>query len=267
MKTVNLANTEPVYVRKGRKFLKSFTKGRYLFIAFLTLLLINIFLASCEDDSMEIYGDYAVIERTDPTCVLKTDQGAVLLPSNLRISSGYLEDNDRVIVSFTVLEEAKEADDYDYCVEVIDIYKILTKDVIPYSINISDSLGTDPVELDEPWIKNGYITLDFFFAGGQPGLKHMVNLTQYPEKTEDDRILLEFRHNAFQDNYSYKYHGIVAFPTSSIQTSVSDSVRLRIKYTDFDKEKYYDLTWYKTQAPKNILHSMGRNTYETGNFR
>lgn len=267
MKTVNLTSTEKIYVRKNRKFFKSFAKGRYLFIAFLALLLINIFLSSCEDDSVDIYGDYAVINRTDSTCTLETDQGAVLLPSNLRISSSYLKDKDRVIVSFTILDEAKEADDYDYYVEVVDIYKILTKDIIPYSVNISDSLGTDPVELNEPWIKNGYITLDFFFAGGQPGLKHMVNLTQYPEKTEDDRILLEFRHNAFQDSYSYKYHGIVAFPTSSIQTNASDSVQLRIKYSDFDKEKYYDLTWYKTQNPKKILHSRTKNTYETGDFR
>ena len=50
MKTASIMKTEQVAANKNKSFFKGFTKAKYLFIAFFTLLLLNILLSSCDDD-------------------------------------------------------------------------------------------------------------------------------------------------------------------------------------------------------------------------
>lgn len=272
MKTAGIIKAEQVSVDKNKSFFKGLTKARYLFIAFFSLLLLNILLSSCDDDGYslnDLYGDYGVVNKEGNSYTINTDLGAVLFPSASNVSPDYLKDKDRVIVTFSILGDADTSSMYDYYVKVVDVYKILTKDVIPFSASISDSLGNDPIILDKAWIRHNYLTLDFVFGGGLPGLKHMVNLAQHPQKTEDGRILLEFRHNAFRDVSNYAYRGVVAFPVSSIQTEAQDSVQLRIKYRENGRNKQYDLTWYKDE-PQNSgdkLYSITGKRYQSESLK
>lgn len=246
MKTIHFHTSEHLPVKRF-PLTKRFAKKRYLFLSFIFILILNILFSSCNDDGYSLndfYGDYGVVHKTSDTYTIRTDHGAVLYPAASNVPSCYLQNNDRILVNFTILGDADTTSPYDYYVKVNDVYKILTKNIVEYTPVISDSLGHDPVYLNDLWINNGFITFDFHFGGGQPGIKHMVNLTRHPLPTTDNRILLEFRHNAFNDAYTYNYRGLVAFPLYPIEQAAQDSVRLRILYTGYEKEEAIDLTWY-----------------------
>lgn len=271
METASMTKQSPG-VRKGRIFFKETTKMRYLFFAFLGLLILNILLSSCDDDGYslgDLYGDYGVVDKSGGAYTVKTDRGAVLYPVVSDIFSRYLKDKDRIIVYYTILDDADTNRYYDYYVKVRDVYKILTKEILPYRVSISDSLGNDPVEMKKIWIANDFLTLDFDFAGGRPGWQHMVNLARHPQETEDGRIILEFRHNAFEDNYNYRYRGLVSFPVSSLRETAADSVRLQIRYRDFESDKSYNLTWRinRSQTEPENLSFPATDTYRRGDFR
>ena len=147
MKTAGMIKAEQISVNRNKSFFKGLTKARYLFIAFFSLLLLNILLSSCDDDGYslnDLYGDYGVVNKEGNSYTINTDLGAVLFPSASNVSPDYLEDKDRIIVTFSILGDADTSSAYDYYVKVVDVYKILTKDVIPFSASISDSLGNDP---------------------------------------------------------------------------------------------------------------------------
>ena len=80
----------------------------------------------------------------------------------------------------------------------------------------------DPIELPEYWIANDFITFRFFYAGGAK--EHMVNLTKHEELTADEKILLEFRHNAYGDPENKSLYGYVSFPLKEVFNEVTDSV-------------------------------------------
>lgn len=259
-------------VHWGKFFLKEMTKTRYLFFAFLCLLILNILLSSCNDEGYslgDVYGDYGVVDKSGSPYTVKTDRGTVLFPAVSGIPSAYLKDKDRLIVYYTILDDADTNRYYDYYVKIVNVYKILTKDILPYTVSISDSLGNDPVEMRKIWIANDFLTFDFDFAGGRPGEQHMVNLVRYPQKSEDGRVVLEFRHNAFEDTYNCRYRGLASFPVAQIREEATDSVRLQIRYQDFESEKYYDLTWrvHQPETKRETAYLLRQDAYRTGNFR
>lgn len=222
----------------------SHKKSRYVFLLFLTLS--GFLFTSCNDKYEDLryeYSDYGIIHKNGEINTIATDRGAVVCPSVWNIPSEF-KNNDRVLIYFNLLGEADSTDQFDYYVRINEIYKILTKDIIEYNTEISDSLGNDPVQLYNLWISPEFINFDFYYGAGAPNLKHAINLARHPEKTADNRILLEFRHNAFNDPYNYKYHGIVSFRAEELLTTNADSVLLRIKYNSLNNEETIDLTWF-----------------------
>lgn len=204
-----------------------------------------LFLLSCDDDSYsyEFRLSYGVVEKPSMGhYTINLDNGKILYPSFSNISSDQLENQMRLLVDYTILEDADPSRGFDYYVRLNGAREILTKELVPYSLSVSDSLGLDPIELEEPWIANGFITFDFLYAGN--GLiKHMVNLVLLDEKTSDGRTLLEFRHNAYTDPGNYAIQGTVSFRLANTFPEATDPIPLRIRYKAFDKEAYFDLTY------------------------
>lgn len=273
MKTVHLKLSGQASPRKSLPGKKRFAKRRYLFLLFLFSLILNILFTSCDNDGYSLgdwWADYAVVHKTDNELfTLTTDQGAVLFPSASAIPSDYLNNNDRVLVNFTILGDADSTSPYDYYVKVNDVYKILTKDILDYTPSVSDSLGNDPIFLNEIRVRNGFITLDFFFGGSLGGPKHMVNMARHPLLTPDKRIVLDFRHNAFGDPHSYNYRSLVAFPINNIIDTSQDSVQLRVLYNGYEKEEKVDLTWRAKEnpMPRNVFLHQDQNLPDKNRLR
>ncbi|MDR2129674.1 MAG: hypothetical protein LBP56_00670 [Odoribacteraceae bacterium] len=214
----------------------------------------GIFFISCGDwldnDSTPYYSRYAVVNKQDAKVSFLTDGGLTLYTDSKSAAVTGLENNQRVIVDFIVREELE---DTEYKIGLYSIYKVLTKDALVLREAISDSLGRDPVEVNRVWIRHGYLNVDFTFWGGEPGLKHMVNLAVDTSATSRDAdCLVEFRHNAFKDPYVRHCRGVVAFPLKSILDHVKlpeerpdeITLKLKIKYYGLEgSEHFLPLDW------------------------
>lgn len=201
---------------------------------------------SCSNDDEYSLGKFwlevGTIEKTsDQDYKIILDKGPVLFPSISNVPARYLENKMRVYADFTILQDATPGSDIDHYVRVNDLEQLLTKQIIPYSQTISDSLGMDPIELPEYWIANDFITFRFFYAGGENA--HMVNLTIHEETTNEGKTLLEFRHNAYGDPSTQSLNSYVTFPLKETFSEVTDSVELCIKYKGFDEEKTINITY------------------------
>ena len=223
----------------------------------LTLLLActGAFLTSCdgwlENDSTPYYSRYAVVNKDGERVAFLTDGGAILHTDSRSAAVTNLENNQRVIVDFMVREEL---DEDEYKIGLYSIYKVLTKDALLLTPAISDSLGHDPVSVNKVWIRHEYLNVDFNFPGGEPGLKHMVNLAvdTTTNVTRDADCLVEFRHNAFEDPREIPCRGVVAFPVKSLLDHVTlpgdqpdeITLKLKIKYHGAGgSEHFLPLNW------------------------
>jgi hypothetical protein len=211
-------------------------------------------LASCNDwlnnDTTTYYSRYAVVSKDDAKISFLTDGGLTLHTVSRSAAVTSLVDHQRVIVDFTVKEELQEN---EYSIDLYNIYRVLTKDALLLTPRVSDSLGTDPVAINSAWIRHGYLNVDFSFRGGEPGLKHMVNLAvDTVNRPSDADYLVEFRHNAFKDPYTRVNTGVVAFPLESLldhvrlpeQTPDEITIRLKFKYHGANgSEHFLPIDW------------------------
>ena len=139
---------------------------------------------------------------------------------------------------------------YDHAVKILDLKSILTK---PVAENLNDendeTYGTDPVNITDMWIGDGYLNIIFEFNYGGNAV-HYINLI----KNESVRtpFFFEFRHNAYDDSERYRRKGIVAFDLSSIDTN-GEEVELTIQVNTFDGNKLYKVKYdSSTNKPDQV---------------
>lgn len=109
------------------------------------LFLLSFFIVSCDDKYEDLryeYSDYGIIHKNGELTTIQTDRGALVCPSVWNIPAEF-KNKDRVLIYFNLLGEADSTEQFDYYVRINEIHKILTKDLIEYSSEISDSLGYD----------------------------------------------------------------------------------------------------------------------------
>lgn len=222
-------------------------KSKNTFTLIIFLIITTLAFSSCNDDGYSLdkfWLEFGTIEKTgDNEYQIVLDKGPVLFPSVSNVPARTLENNTRVFADFTILQDATPGSDVDHYVKVNGLQELLTKPIVPYKESISDSLGMDPIELPEYWIANDFITFRFFYGGGST-ITHMVNLTQHEGETADGKVLLEFRHNAYNDPENTSRNGYVSFPLKETFGEVKDSVELQIRYKAFDQtEKTIDITY------------------------
>lgn len=222
-------------------------KLKKIFVLIVLFTTTTLALTSCGDNDDYSLGkfwvEFGTIEKTnDHDYKIVLDKGPVLFPSASNVPVQQLKNDMRVYVDFTILQDAAPGSSIDHYVKVNGIQEILSKPIVSYTPAISDSLGMDTIELPEYWIANNFITFHFFYA--REYKQHMVNLTKHEALTSDGRVLLEFRHNAFNDPGKYSTDGFVSFPLKETFSEVQDSVQLRVQYKGFDKDKTIDITYY-----------------------
>ncbi|MDR1257866.1 MAG: NigD-like protein [Tannerellaceae bacterium] len=143
----------------------------------------------------------------------------------------------RVQINYTVLGDNFQG--YDYAVKLNRIDTILTKQPAENLGEGNDAAyGNDPVEIADIWIGDGFLNI-LFKANFSGNIKHLVNLI--PDVTASDTPhRMEFRHNAFGDNSSYRHYGIVAFDLSQTPSYDKDKT-LTVRVKTFEGMKEYNL--------------------------
>lgn len=224
-----------------------------LFAVTLMLALVP-FLQSCLDDNDANYSDFTIATlkqiNDGDDYYFGLDSGRKMYPGDdSAIRHFPIKDGKRVFVWFHQLEE--QVPDYDYNIQVVAIDSILTKDIIPLTVETADSIGDDRINMLNYRVAQGYLTMEFQYYGTRnPNKKHMLNLVYDVDKElvdEEGYINLEFRHNAFDDNSGIPGEGIVSFKLDKVATEMETAKGLKIRTNSlYDNVVYKKIDLKKT---------------------
>lgn len=212
------------------------------------VLLSALVLLSCEKDDGYSLNDYwlttGTFIATSDYFYIITDDGDKLWPSASNINASDHDDGDRVIVNYTILQDAPEDSPYTYYVKVNNTSDILTKNLYTFTAETpeaeKDSIGNDPITIVDTWFTDDYINVEFEYGGGL-GI-HFVSLVKDESDltTDDGDIILELKHNDNNDPYNYKQWGIASFDLSELQVAGQESVSIYVRALDKDGNYQYN---------------------------
>jgi len=204
------------------------------------IALIAFGLNSCDDffddDDGYSLGDFWVgfgiihfNDESDTNFTVEMDNGAVLIPVT-HYHAWKLDNNDRVLINYTILGDKEITDDEEeHYVKVNSMSEVLYKGILDITPAIEDSIGNDPIHVDDIWKTRNMLTFQLGYYGNVK--THFINLVKQPgEITADDQpIQLELRHNENDDERAYSMTAFVTFDLSAIKIAGQDTVAYVVK--------------------------------------
>lgn len=221
-------------------------------IVFIILIVVAIVACNDDNDSNPRYvsvGSIVQNEGADINFLVKLDNGKILTPFSNYDNYNEVEDGDRVLVEFSIIEE-KSDDAYD--VDIYDIKNILTKGVMQLTEQNQDSIGNDPVSTSDVdiWVSENHLNIVFYYYGFNQ--THLINLVKpigEPTHDEEGRLILELRHNENNDFSEYLLSGIVSFEMDDLRISDELSLDFVVKVIGFNDEAYEYTGTYEFDNP------------------
>lgn len=240
---------------------KQFTHMKKIVFSMLALTL----LVACNphDDENQVLSDFTSIATVDnPT---QTSGFYFKLDNNdkMWITSTYFpyyspKTGQRIIANYSILSVNNDGSTYNHKVQLNDFYEVLTKGIFNITPATQDSIGNDQISIDDIWIGSDYLNVEFTYPGYNK--IHYINLVaDTAKKYTDNKIHLEFRHNANSDYATYSKWGIVSFKLKSLQANTTaDSVNLVIHSKEFGTptDKTYNLTYKFGQLGNSNVKKM-----------
>lgn len=237
------------------------TKRKLQFAALLIIILSSSF--ACDNNDGYSLNDFrisiaSVVPEAGQSYSLLLDNGKKLWPAasdiNYRPSA-----NQRVFVNYTILSD--KIDGFDHYIKVNDIWNVLTKSVIELTEQNRDSIGNDPVKMNNIWIGDHYLNTGFSF--NYNGMKpHAINLVQNKTTTiseDEDVIELEFRHNSYKSTSNSLFNGFACFDLRPFQREDKNSILIKVLVKEWDGEKEYEVTYNYNELTKDKTESVTPN--------
>ncbi|MBN1768510.1 MAG: NigD-like N-terminal domain-containing protein [Prolixibacteraceae bacterium] len=217
---------------------------RGIFFTGVLLILLSL-ISSCSDDN-DYYsvGEYGIslglIDTTNTfgyDYLIRCDNGDSLLPAITAFYGYKPTHKQRVLVNFSPLDKVGDSKKLLYA-KINNLSDVLYKEIIEATEANADSLGNDPVIIDDIWLSNGILNIEFRVWGNVR--THFINLSYVPNEQEDidEPIELTFRHNRNDDDENYLLYGLVSFDLSKLQQPDSDSIAFRIISTDYNGKSH-----------------------------
>lgn len=220
-------------------------------------------LQSCLDDDdspsdLLVISTINMISQDSKDFYFTLDNGEKMYPSNGQAWNGVdFVKGQRAFVIFNELEEPVSG--YDHNVQVKQIKKILTKDIVTMDDeeNNEEKIGDDEINATYMWITKDkkYLTIEFQYYGTHSeDKKHFLNLVinnTQPDPAanesneEDEYINLEFRHNNEGDYPQSLGEGYVSFKLDEIKNQMEGKKGLRIRV----KPLYGEVKKYEVKFP------------------
>ena len=223
--------------------MKKFKFSAFIFAIMTTM---PIFQSCLDDDNnpsdLFVISTINMISQDSKDFYFTLDDGKKMYPSNGQGWNGSdFVEGQRAFVTFNELEEPVGG--YDYNVQVKQINKILTKDIVTMDDeeNTEEKIGDDKINATYMWINKDkkYLTIEFQYYGTHnEDKKHFLNLvinnpvpapTADEEDAEDEYINLEFRHNSEGDYPQTLGEGYVSFKLDEIKNQMEGKKGLRIR--------------------------------------
>lgn len=230
-----------IYMNKTLKL--EYMKKIFLGIFVLSLFVLN----SClnDDDSYslgDIYIGLGIMEDAQTNKIV-LDNGDILIPvayeypwhDDSDVYNGF-QDGDRVFVNFTILDDnaTDSSEVVTYYVKLNLVKEILMKGIIDITPEIEDSIGNDPIIVQDAWVTNNLLNLKIKYWGRDK--THFINLVKQPGNLTgaEQPFELELRHNDNEDIKSISYSSYVSFKLDELEISGLDSVQFNVSCTDYD---------------------------------
>lgn len=233
----------------------------YVFI-FAIMIAMPLFQSCLDDDDspsdLLVISTIDMISQDSKDFYFTLDNGEKMYPSNGHAWNGAdFVKGQRAFVIFNELEEPVSG--YDHNVQVKQIKKILTKDIVTMDDeeNTEEKIGDDKINATYMWITKDkkYLTIEFQYYGTHSeDKKHFLNLvinnTQPAPAAnegneEDEYINLEFRHNNEGDYPQSLGEGYVSFKLDEIKDQMEGKKGLRIRV----KPLYGEVKKYEVKFP------------------
>jgi len=213
--------------------------------AFGLLVILSIALFSCLDDDGYSINDqwiaFGMVQDNAGVMLIKLDDGNILRPvawgSGLN-NGADLENGERLLVNFTVLDDVEESDGTisQYLVKINAASDVLMKGILEINEENADSIGNDPIIVDEYWMTDSLLNFKLKYWGYNE--IHFLNLVQQEVTTGEEPFALELRHNANDDETALQYTAFVSFSLNQLRVAGQDSVSFTITSTDYEGETH-----------------------------
>ena len=238
---------------------------KFKFIAFIfAIMTTTLILQSCLDDNdgpadLLVISTINKISQDSKDFYFTLDNGEKMYPNNgQEWNSAEFAEGQRAFVIFNELETPVNG--YDYNIQVRDITKVLTKEIVTMDDeeNTEEKIGDDKINATYMWISKDkkYLTIEFQYYGSHSeDKKHFLNLVinnkeadsaaENEDNTDDEYINLEFRHNSERDSPDHLGEGYVSFKLDKIEEQIEGKKGLNIRV----RTLYDGIKNYKVQFP------------------
>jgi hypothetical protein len=146
------------------------------------------------------------------------------------------------MVNYTILDEETDGSGEIkiYYVKVNSIKDILMKGIMDITPEIEDSIGNDPIIVENYWMTDSLLNFKLKYWGSNQ--IHFLNLVKQPGDVleENQPIELELRHNANDDDDAIPYAAYVSFSLNSLRIEGLDSVRFVVTSVDYDGNEFLE---------------------------
>lgn len=185
-------------------------------------------------------------EASSTSFTIVMDDGEVLFPVTNSGQLANISNNERVLVNFTILGNKENPDHNEYYyVKINSLRKILYKGIFDITPEKEDSIGNDPIHVEDTWIKNNILNFELKYWGGYK--THFINLVKQPGtiNTDNGPVVLELRHNTNDDNEDFPYSAFVSFDLNALKIPGKHSTPFKIVAKDYDGKNFEYLGEYK----------------------
>lgn len=208
-----------------------------------------IFTGCLKDDGYSL-GDqwfgFGIVQNAD-NLQIKLDNGDVVKAVTYNNSGNYnfntrdgLNMGDRVFVNFTILDDSlnNSTNVTTYFVQLNSLEEILLKQILDITPEKEDSIGNDPIIVQDAWVANDMVNFKLKYWGNSQ--VHYINLVKQPGelKAEDQPFQLELRHNSNHDPKDNPYFAYVSFHLDSLMVTGLDSVRFNVTCDDYNGDPF-----------------------------
>jgi hypothetical protein len=167
--------------------------------------------------------------------VLRLDDGSLLYPVAGERWASLPDAGTRLLVNYTIIgDKLVNETSKEYYIRLNSWREVLKKGIIDLTPAIEDSIGNDPVVVEDIWIsKNQLLNMELKYYGRNK--VHFINLVKEPGPLtgSSEPVELEFRHNDNGDEPAYSMEALVSFDLSALKIAGKDSVRFKVKWVDY----------------------------------
>lgn len=205
---------------------------------FMAMLMTAFVLTACSDmedgySLGDIWLSLGMVETENAMgyeYILLCDNGDTLLPAASDVPYFEPEQDQRVLINFTILDEVGLATKKFY-VKVNNLHEILLKDLVALTPENTDSLGSDSITINKIWMANNLLNIDFSYIGGET--VHSINLayTSNENGEIEQPVELQFLHNNKGDKGRLILSNIVSFRMDQLKFAGQDSTDFVVRAT------------------------------------